>query len=202
MKTIILMTIAGLIVASTPADLTGFSWHGGVATDNKGDLILDEAATILTILDIDMSTLIQDGQIELSVLQAAEPALYDAQSLRVAPQILGGRFQCETIWGDGSVAGSTAYALIINRAGLASFSQIQDGDYIGFIEESYLIYDLHNSLTPQAFGTTSDVSTHIQVVPEPSSVWLMGFGAGSLLFYRRAKRRQQEQQHTNRRSFK
>ena len=39
-----------------------------------------------------------------------------------------------------------------------------------------------------------------QQVPEPSSVLLLTMGAGGILFYRRAKRHQQEQR-TNRRSF-
>lgn len=205
MRRTITITIAGLIALSTSADFTEFSWQGGVATDQNGESILDGAATIFTILDIDLNGLVQDDKIDLSALLATEPAVYDARSLLVAPQVLGGYFLSEKIEGDGSIAGSTAQALIINRTGLSSISQIQVGDYIGLTLESREIVDLQpipggTIYTWQIFDA-GDVKTDIIVVPEPSSILLLSFGAGGLLFYRRAKWRQQEQQ-VNRRAYK
>lgn len=50
------------------------------------------------------------------------------------------------------------------------------------------------------FDPTPYGSFDVTIIPEPSSVLLLTFGAGGILFYRRAKRRQREQ-HINRRTF-
>jgi len=41
----------------------------------------------------------------------------------------------------------------------------------------------------------------VGVIPEPSSVLLLTFGSGNVLFYRRAKQRQRKNRPPNRRDF-
>ena len=47
-----------------------------------------------------------------------------------------------------------------------------------------------------------DLGFRIAAIPEPSSVLLLTIGSGGLLFYRRAKRREQENRPPNRRDFR
>ena len=174
----------GVIISSASADLTGFLWQGGVATDELGAPILNGTATAYSILDVDLSSFVVNngGNLEISIFDIV--AAYSVDSLGVAPAFLGGAYSTLAINGDGSVAGSTANLLIHNGTGA-----IQQGDYIG-LGGSGVIVDLQPGgvgapgLTQSFVG--GDVQTNIQVVPEPATIGLMGV-AGLGLFLARKK---------------
>lgn len=189
MKLVLILIATGAIALSTFADLAMFRWFGGIAIDSNGEAIATGTATLVTILDTDLSANVINGTINLSVLHEAEATFHDASSLHVAPEILGGKFSTDTIHGDGSIVGSTAYALIVNRAGLTSLSQIQAGDYIGLSSYSHLIRDLQPNpeippYTFQAFDA-GNVSIGTSVIPEPSTIGLMGIAGMGMILIRR-----------------
>ena len=72
-------------------------------------------------------------------------------------------------------------------------------DNYGWVSLTYTGSDLEITDSSTALGGGIIVGTYTQI-PEPSSVLLLTFGSGGILFYRRAKRRQQEQ-HVSRHSF-
>ena len=64
-------------------------------------------------------------------------------------------------------------------------------------------YYLRSSIRSSAGLAVDDYSLGFRVaaIPEPSSVFLFSFGSGGLIFYRRAKQRQKENQRPTRREF-
>ena len=71
------------------------------------------------------------------------------------------------------------------------WSPPDDQDYYGWVGLTYTGTELVISDSATAVGGGIIVGTYTQI-PEPSSVLLLSMGAGGILFYRRAKRRQQE----------
>ena len=72
-------------------------------------------------------------------------------------------------------------------------------DNYGWVSLTHTVSGLSISNSATAIGGGIIVGTYTQI-PEPSSVLLLMFGSGSILFYRRAKCRQQGQ-HISRRTF-
>ena len=188
MKKMITMLAIGAVVTTASADLTGFLWQGGVATDQAGSAILAGTATSQTILDVNLVTFVVDngGQLQISI--ADIPVAYSMDELGVAPSFLGGAFSTLPIEGtDVGIVGSTAYLVVKNGLGA-----IGVGDFIG-LGDSGVIVDLQ----PGGVGTpgltqtfnSGDVQTNIQVIPEPATLGMMGVAALGLFLARKKAHR-------------
>lgn len=179
MRKIIVMLIASTAAISAMADLTSWSWEGGIISPDLAagtyiggaltlsyDPSLDPSYTGTGIDYIDMGRVI------------------GVHDLFVAPDFAGGTYSTSVVTSDSSVVGPVWLVIDPNGGGA------QPGDFYGFGGSGTLI-DLQPSPAnpsgdPQTFSG-GDVYVMVEDVPEPSTIVLMGI-AGSLVVSARKMR--------------
>lgn len=184
MKYLLTILVVGAVVTTSSADLTYFGWKGGVATDANGVAFPHLQATAHTFLNLDPSAFMYDigsGQLQIDIENL--PVAYSINELGVTPiEALGGTYSTYDISGDGSIAGMTAYLVIKDGSG-----PIQFGDHIGF-GGSGLILERDTGEGPPLFRqdfSGGNVQTNTFVVPEPSTIGLMGIASIGVILFRR-----------------
>ena len=157
----------------------GISWFAfaSTATVDAKDNIPVTTAPIYLLTDVrmaDNATDLWDGSIQtnLSINQ------------------FGSAESSQNVWtGTGSDGTGSPTATLGTSDPRHGFSSVVDSKWISFGDEP--------GTNLRAFYAVSELVT---VIPEPSSVLLLTFGSGGLIFYRRAKRRE-ENRHFSRRDF-
>jgi hypothetical protein len=195
MKKVITMMAVAAVAVTASADLTQFKWGtSGAATDNTGTQFTTGAATVFSLINQDLSAFIVSGQIDILHFQSATLASGTgaAQDIGIKPAFQGGGWLInDFVSSDNSNIG-TAYAIVVDHGGYTSLSDIQIGDYVGFVTGG-AVEDLQPGVNPPATGPTFDggaVQTNVQVVvPEPATFGLMGVAGLGLFLARRKARR-------------
>jgi hypothetical protein len=188
MKKIIALVVAGLMASAAVADITGFRWGGGSASDGVtgSDYILtftDEDATA------DISAFISGGEIDITDLNTL--TVFNSQLATLVPVgPAAGQWGTATINStDDSLAGDYVWAIV------------SDSSTLGGIEanDTFLLTQVAGPIlagteppsTASVFAPGS-VST-ITVVPEPATIGLFGLGALSAWIIRRNKAKATEE---------
>jgi hypothetical protein len=188
MKKLVALLAVGAMVASASADLTSFNWVGGKVYDQTGTAFASGTGVVTAQTSLfDLSGFVFDNGGQLQINIADIPSMYAIADLAVAGAFAGGKYSTSFAEGDATVAGQTAYLVVKNGLGA-----IEMGDYIGLSASSYEIVDLQPgsdpAATPQNFSG-GDVTTNIEVVPEPATIGLMGIAGLGMFLARKKSRR-------------
>jgi hypothetical protein len=187
MKKLMTVLAAVAVAGIASADLTGWELSGGVVYDQNSTMAVNFETTGITLLGVGSE--FEGNTIDISVLKGLTE-VGGAQLVGVGQEFLGYAYACA--FGDDASAIGTATFLVVNGV-VSGLDDIEVGDYVGVATPTFDIEELwaaqpdgQPSLN-QTF-TLSDVTTSIEVIPEPATLGLMGI-AGLGLFLARKKAR-------------
>lgn len=183
MKKMLTVLAVAAVVMSASADLTGFYFTGGKAYDNTDTAFTMGADLSMQVfLNVDLSAYVVENEINISDI----PAAFTELAVAIGPVVAGGKYSTGQYAGDGSIAGSTAYGVLKIGSGA-----IEVGDWIA-ISSGFTVNELDPGGAPPAATqnfAAGDLTTNVQVIPEPATLGLMGVaGLGMFLARRKARR--------------
>lgn len=185
MNKMLAIMVAGAVAGVASADITAWNWTGGVVSPTlPAGTIAGGAITV----NIDHSPFVFDDGGQLKINIADIQGVIGVANFTVAPLVpFGGTYSTTQVDSDGSAVGNAWLVLDANGGG------IEVGDFIGF-GNSAVINDLrpggpgNPTGTPQTFAG-GNVTTNVQVIPEPATIGLMGIAGLGMFLARRKTRR-------------